>query len=330
MADGSFERDKPCITYPGGWTSMAVLALLNAGVPVEDAHVKKGLAYLRKLEPGKTYVRAMQTMVFVEAGQPEDRQRIRDNVNWLIDARVMRNNQLTGWSYGKGPTASTDNSNTQYALLGLWAGRQAGVDINRQVWESIRNYYVANQDADGAWIYSRAGASSDFSRPSLTMTTAGLSGLLIAGMELNVGREVIQANGVALNCGIYEENQADRQGAELDRQPFHHRKHARTRFLQPLRPGAHRAPHRPALPRRPRLVSRRLPIPGQGPAGGRRVGRRRQLGRLSHHQHQLRSLVFVQGAHAHLSQQAGTWHPGAAARRSTPIGTTTATIFAIW
>ena len=62
MADGSFERAVPLsVQVPGGCTAMAVLALLNAGVPVEDAHVKQGLAYLRKLEPGKTYVRALQT-----------------------------------------------------------------------------------------------------------------------------------------------------------------------------------------------------------------------------------------------------------------------------
>ena len=200
MADGSFERDPASLAVPGGWTSMAVLAMLNAGVPVDDTHVKQGLAYLRKLEPGKTYVRALQTMVFVEAGQPEDRQRIRDNIKWLIDARVIRNGQFMGWTYGKEMSASTDNSNTQYAVLGLWAGRQAGVEINRQIWESIRDYYLANQDADGAWIYSLTNSLSGHNQASLTMTTAGLCGLLIAGMELNVGREVIQPNGVATDC----------------------------------------------------------------------------------------------------------------------------------
>ncbi len=84
--DGSWEVNLPSPGVQGGWTSLAVLALLNAGVPVEDAKVAAGLAYLRRLEPTMTYVRALQTMVFVEAGKAEDRQRIQDNVKWLIDA----------------------------------------------------------------------------------------------------------------------------------------------------------------------------------------------------------------------------------------------------
>ena len=39
------------------------------------------------------------------------------------------------------------------------------------------------------------------------MTTAGVCGLLISGMELNEGREVLQPDGTATNCGVYQENQ---------------------------------------------------------------------------------------------------------------------------
>src|SRR5262249_832367 len=39
----------------------------------------------------------------------------------------------------------------------------------------------------------------------LTMTTAGLCGLLIAGMELNQGREQMRGDGTAANCGVYQE-----------------------------------------------------------------------------------------------------------------------------
>lgn len=206
--DGSWEVNLPSPGVQGGWTSLAVLALLNAGVSVQDTSVAAGLAYLRKLEPSMTYVRALQTMVFVEAGKAEDRQRIHDNVKWLIDARVIRNGQLIGWSYNKGPSGTADNSNTQYALLGLWAGRQGGVDINREIWESIRAYYLRTQEPEGAWIYSPNNGPAGHNRASLTMTTAGVCGLLIAGMELNIGREKIQADGTATDCGVYDENKA--------------------------------------------------------------------------------------------------------------------------
>lgn len=209
-ADGSWEINIPSAGYQGGWTALSVLALLNSGVPVSDDHVARGLSYLRKLEPSMTYVRALQTMVFVEAGQPEDRERIQKNVKWLIDARVFRDGKFSGWGYGRTGTSS-DNSNTQYAMLGLWAGRQAGVDINREIWEAIRDYYVRTQDLDGGWKYSTS-KSGGPELASMTMTTAGVCGLLIAGMELNVGREKMQADGSALNCGAYDESPAVRKG----------------------------------------------------------------------------------------------------------------------
>src|SRR5947209_4870767 len=140
--------------------------------------IRKGLAYLRRLDADKVYVRALQTMVYVEAGQNEDRERIQRNVDWLIGARVVVGGELRGWSYTNAPTQQADNSNTQYAMLGLHAGHTAGARIDRAVWESIRHFYISTQKEDGGWIYDRRFGNV----PTLTMTTAGLCGLLISGM----------------------------------------------------------------------------------------------------------------------------------------------------
>ena len=59
--------------YPGGWTSLALLALLNAGVPPDDPLIQRGLVYLRTVEPKQTYVVGLQTMVFALAAQDIDR-----------------------------------------------------------------------------------------------------------------------------------------------------------------------------------------------------------------------------------------------------------------
>src|SRR5262249_49093817 len=55
LEDGSWEVDLFGRRYPGGWTSLALLALLNAGVPVKDKAIQKGLEYLRKQESNYTY-----------------------------------------------------------------------------------------------------------------------------------------------------------------------------------------------------------------------------------------------------------------------------------
>jgi Domain of unknown function (DUF4159) len=201
---GNWESaDQVSVITRGGWTSLSMLALLNSGVKPNDPIIERGLKFLRDIEPNQTYVVALQTMVFVEAGRNEDIERIQRNVNWLIDAMVKENGRCRGWTYGKGPGPTTDNSNTQYALLGLHAGHVAGAKIDRQVWEMIREYYISTQEPDHGWVYNR---SIPTSRTTLTMTTAGLCGLLISGLELNRGREIIRADGTATNCGVYEEN----------------------------------------------------------------------------------------------------------------------------
>ncbi len=218
--NGHWEVDQASVSRKGGWTSLAMLALLNAGVGAEDPMIERGLKYLRQVEPTQTYVVSLQTMVFAETARNEDRERIQGNVDWLIGAMVKEDGKCKGWGYGsysKSNNRITDNSNTQYALLGLHAGKLTGAKIDREVWQMIQDYYVTTQHPDHGWIYSSAMASRG---PTLTMTTAGLCGLLISGMELNAGREVLQPDGTASNCGVYAENKAAADGLRWIAQRF--------------------------------------------------------------------------------------------------------------
>jgi hypothetical protein len=202
--NGNWEAvDKASVAMPGGWTSLATLALLNAGVKPEDPIIERSLSYLRRLEPQHTYVVSLQTMVFAETARNEDRQRIQRNVDWLLRTMIKKDGRCLGWTYTQ-ESHIPDNSNTQYALLGLHAGRLAGARIDRSVWHAIQDYYVSTQQPDGGWVYNPDPGMGR--ETTLTMTTAGLCGLLISGMELNTGREVIQADGTAINCGVYAEN----------------------------------------------------------------------------------------------------------------------------
>lgn len=198
------------VSHPGGKTALAVLALLNAGVPAKDTDVARGLAYLRTVEPESTYVCGLQMLAFAEAGLPEDRQRLQDNVKWLLDARVYKSDtrEFIGWSYKRTPSVIADNSNTQYAVLGLWAAKQARINVPDAVFKEIRDFYVAHQDPNGGWNYAVGRKFGGLNSVSMTMTTAGLCGLLISGMELNVRRETLNLDGTATKCGEYEENPA--------------------------------------------------------------------------------------------------------------------------
>jgi len=201
----------------GGQTALATLALLNCGLKHDDPAVAPALKYLRELPPVKTYVVALQNLVFAEARQLKDLPLIERNATWLVtQAKRDKDGQLIGWSYPMNDFA--DNSNTQYALLGLYAAKQAGIKIDDKVWREIQAFYTRTQRPEmvaevptgrGYWTYynheERGG--------SISMTVAGVCGLLIAGMGLDQsGQELDPATGVAKKCGIYPENAAVAKG----------------------------------------------------------------------------------------------------------------------
>ncbi len=204
---GDWELDFGANNRPGGCTALALLALLNAGVEPSDPVIQKGIRYLRDVPLRHTYVVGLQTMVYCLAH--EDKQLIQRNVDWLLAARRMDGNKLLGWTYDMSRTFRPDASNTQYALLGLHEAKLAGIPIDKAVWDSIRDYYVNTQTPGGGYGYIwdwGANAIAEREAPRFTMTVAGLCGLIIAGSELNVGRETPNGDGTWNKCGEYDEN----------------------------------------------------------------------------------------------------------------------------
>ena len=85
--DGSWQGMES-LGFPGGVTSLAVVALIYSGIPDGHPAIDKALQYLRQVDPQKTYTVALQTMAFVAARQEENRLRIEQNVNWLERAQI--------------------------------------------------------------------------------------------------------------------------------------------------------------------------------------------------------------------------------------------------
>lgn len=202
----------------GGSTALATLALLNCGLKPDDPAVAKALEFLRGLgTPERTYVVALQTMVFAEARQKKDLPQIAKNVEWFERTALYDGGgKLKGWSYPfEGPgagVASGDNSNTQYALLGLYAAKTAGAEVKKELWEAITEFYTRTQKVNGnlgSWGY----ISADPRGASFTMTVGGVCGLIIAAMGLDKSlQQLDEATGVARACGTYPENDALAKG----------------------------------------------------------------------------------------------------------------------
>ena len=124
---------------PTGTTSLITLALLTAGEKPDSPAIQRALNFLRGFSPQRldsTYAISLQTMVFAAAEPGRDRARIVANVEWLerTQHKLVKGELWPGnWTYTQQRGAG-DNSNTQYALLGLNAAREEGILVRPEVW----------------------------------------------------------------------------------------------------------------------------------------------------------------------------------------------------
>ncbi|MGL6073327.1 MAG: DUF4159 domain-containing protein [Fimbriiglobus sp.] len=208
--EGYWTETNSVVPYSGGVTALTTLALLNCGVKPDEKEIRSALDYLRTVPRKSTYVVALISMALAEARQPRDLPIIQANTNWLLTTARRKNGAIVGWSYPFGEGAGADGSNTQYALLGLYAGKQAGVKIPDQDWEQIRDHYLKSMKDSGdtaSWSYVTG------TPPSFTMTVAGVGGLVIAGMGLERSQQDLDAStGIAKQCGKYNDTVAIQKG----------------------------------------------------------------------------------------------------------------------
>jgi hypothetical protein len=207
-------------SWPGveGTTELVTLALLTSGVPRDDPGLTRALAAVLRHEPSgiapghRTYTVALHAMALAAADAEAYREQIARDAAWLVGAQ-LRSDRGVGqpllwrggarpgggsWTYHEGGSGIGDNSNTQYAMLGLNAAAEAGVAIPAAVWQAAWLYWAACQQPDGGWSYR-------FGTPQSTasMTTAGISSLIIAGGRLFRSTEVL-AGSTVRHCGQEE------------------------------------------------------------------------------------------------------------------------------
>lgn len=211
--DGSWEEMS---NFPGGVTALATLALLSCDVPPDDRDIRRALDYMRRVEPTHTYVVALYLMVFAEAAPKQEFARIERYARWLMKSQLANGR----WSYGTAGEAQFgqgDNSNTQFAMLGLQAAAQAGVKIPDAFWQKCRQYWVKDQAAIGSWGYV-PGTSSG------SMTAAGISSLIIANRE-TTSVQSGRFRGQAVRCAGAKEDVNLKKGLDWIGRNFSVRQH---------------------------------------------------------------------------------------------------------
>jgi hypothetical protein len=171
-ADGSYNPldfdGKP--QYELGMTCLCGLALLACGDDPNDAGMKAVYEYVKAKEAAEaggrtTYSTSLTLMFVTEYHRPRHRGDakyapkkkpctlpkdvetwVQDMANWLMSVQLEEG----WWRYPQAPPG--DLSNTQYALLGLRAARDCGVDVPAKTYLRALENCLAKQEVDGPKI----------------------------------------------------------------------------------------------------------------------------------------------------------------------------------
>ena len=167
--------------WPLGYSALAGLTLLESGVPARDSAVQKGAAFLRERESTlrRTYEISLAVLFLDRLGESTDRKLIQS----LAIRLVAGQNSTGGWGYtcpvlepeqeknlikelrqqktaervgqkGKKqlrPEGTGDNSNTQFAILALWAAGRHDLPVHLAL-ARVEQRFRSSQQADG-WTY---------------------------------------------------------------------------------------------------------------------------------------------------------------------------------
>lgn len=193
----------------GGFTAIATYALLAAGESDQAPELAKSIRWLMNNEVRGTYAAGLRAQVWRMIPETRERNAARDRDKaFLLNSLIQQgpNVGFYGYSYGgpvivqgmRGPVGAGnaafppggnraadawyDRSNSQYGVLGVWALEQAGADIPQKYWETVDKAWKASQSNEGGWNYSSGAA--DWSKVSITMTSAGVATLFITREHL--------------------------------------------------------------------------------------------------------------------------------------------------
>jgi hypothetical protein len=209
------------------------LALLECGVSAKDPSVQQIAAWVRTRETilTATYELALAILFLDRLNDPSDRALIRTfgqrlvagqlecgawtytcndkqrrTPEWPAAPKIIsrsHSNPLGGSASRPRITYRGDNSNTQFALLGLWVAQRHGVSARRALL-AAEQYFRATQLSDGSWSYHPL---VPHYRDS--MTCAGLMALAMRyGVISGQGRDIrpdqpVQVSDRAIRQGLH-------------------------------------------------------------------------------------------------------------------------------
>lgn len=185
------------VGFKVGQTGLVVLALENSGSKRAEVQmaIKKGLSYILQQPPEPMTYTAGVTIPALFAASPTEFRGPISTYAWMLCAGQKREGvQIGSWCYnlpalhGGGdpmglmnhapPVTVSDDSNTQFGILGLVYAEKAGFQVPRIIWERAREHYAHTQNKDGSWQYTSAAVAEEL---KLTAIHVGAPNMTLAG-----------------------------------------------------------------------------------------------------------------------------------------------------
>jgi hypothetical protein len=143
--DGAWRGDET--RYPGGLTAFVAYTLIKSGVRRSDAAIGAALRALAEIPHRSTYGTSARLLLYQALGRPAAwRERAQPCLDALVDF------QRAGlWGYPEDPI---DLSNVQFALLGLRAAHDLGLDVPERALVDVAKASDRHFDGElGAYSY---------------------------------------------------------------------------------------------------------------------------------------------------------------------------------
>lgn len=175
--------------YDLGLTALATVAMLENGVPPSDPSIRRAYQYVRRNaeRETRTYNIALAILLLEQLGNARDRVLIQRLAYRLVAGQL----DSGGWTYtcpvnerletdpealakAKRREGVGDNSNTQFAVLGLWTARRVRANVDEAL-ELVEKRFRNSQSSKGGWDYKSTGESD-----TPAMTAAGAFILAVA------------------------------------------------------------------------------------------------------------------------------------------------------
>ncbi|TAH35049.1 MAG: hypothetical protein EYC70_14780 [Planctomycetota bacterium] len=184
--------------HGGGVSALVAYTLVKSGMRRNDETLLRALAYCDRAGYETTYAASAHLMLLAALHDPGRLEAARRDLEFLLRIQsTMGGEGVAGlWNY---PGGHVDMSNSQYALLGLRAAHQLGLEIPEAVVEEAARNLWRFQDESGGFRYTWS------DQPTAGITAASLSGLEILE-EIGGQRASVQA--------VLRKHSKDRQAAE--------------------------------------------------------------------------------------------------------------------